>query len=219
MDLPDARALGGRGFRMVHDARRGSPGVDTCPHCGAPSSGGVYCSQCGKALRGVYAPTVPAPPRPAPAPEAAAAVPVAPSQRERPIGVTLASVGFGLLAGLAVLGFVAVLAFSTVASAFADQWFDERWFPWQGAIVAFALVASVAVLLFGILSAFVAYGLYHAQAWAWVVALVIAGFAGIGNLLSLSQGELDAVLGVLVWGGLIYYFLRPEVRAYFGRPA
>ena len=186
--------------------------MDSCPHCGAPSSGGAYCSSCGKALRGVYAPTVPAPPRPA------AVAPAAPTQ-VRPVGVQLVTIGFALLAGLCVLGAIAVLAFGTVASAFAETWLDESWFPWQGAIAAFMIVAAFAVLLFAGLCAAVAWGLHNAQAWAWILAIVIAVLAGLGDLASFAQGDVGSLLGILVWGGLVYYFLRPEVRAYFNRPA
>ena len=177
----------------------------SCTTCGAASAGGAFCAACGARL--------PDPGHPVPAPRAApgarAALP------ERPAGVTLVAVGFfALAAGAAV-----VALFMALMGPVAHEVVR----PWFGVFAAFAaaLVAFVAILalLFAAFTGAIGYGLLRGHAWAWGASLVVAGLAVLSNLARLAEAEPGGVLGALVWGGLVYYFLRPEVRAWFGRPA
>lgn len=176
-----------------------------CQRCGATLGGAAVCPSCGTV------PDAPAPlPYAQPLPPPPAPLGGLPAQRPRPLGVTL--VGIVLVAGSG-LGAAGLLLFSLVGLAATSAE------PWLGIFMAFFLVfAVVALLVLGVAIA-VGLGLLKGQSWAWVGFLVLAGLGLLGSLAGfagmLPHLDPGTLFGVLVWGGVGYYFLRPEVREYF----
>jgi hypothetical protein len=87
------------------------------------------------------------------------------------------------------------------------------------AIVGF-LGAVIAV--FGLLSFFIAWGLWTAKTWARILTLIIAVVGLISSLVHLLWGGpsgvgLGGFLTLILQLVIIYYLYRPDVKAYFGK--
>jgi hypothetical protein len=74
---------------------------------------------------------------------------------------------------------------------------------------------SLILLLYGVTSFFLAYGLWRGRGWAWTWALssAIIGFAASITALGVGIG----VIGVASNALTIYYLTRIEVKAFFGK--
>jgi uncharacterized membrane protein (DUF2068 family) len=82
-------------------------------------------------------------------------------------------------------------------------------------------IASLAVgtilIIIGIVSLIVAYGLFKAKKWAWTgnVALSIVSIAM--GIVSIATGSIGSIVGIVISGAILYYLYRPHVREYFGK--
>ena len=126
------------------------------------------------------------------------------------MGVPLVAAGFGILAlGTLLLA----LAFSVARPASPTGWLALLVRLAGGRGEALAAGALVLCALF----AAVALGLLRGRPWARAGALAAALVGILANAVRLGGGDLDGLLGALVFGGLAYYLFRPEVRAWFAR--
>lgn len=131
----------------------------------------------------------------------------------RPLGVTIialiAAVGgvLGILAAAAVL--VGALSFSDMAA--------------RAGYSGSAISGTVAALLAGIYAVVVlvfAYGAWTLKSWGWLLGLAVFGFGGLSDLLLGVAGAMampNTIANVVIAAVVIYYWLRPNVRAAFGR--
>lgn len=73
------------------------------------------------------------------------------------------------------------------------------------------------LLVYGVLAAVIAWGLWSQKRWAWYAAIVVAGLAVLGALFSLFGGDVvSAILSLALNGFIIWYLLKPEVQTWFG---
>ena len=99
-------------------------------------------------------------------------------------------------------------------------------------VVAFMVIAASIMILLGVASLIVAWGLLKGKGWAWIttmaiaiIAIIINGLFIFGNTIrAIETGEfpqLDVftVFGILliIDGVVIWYLYRPDVKSYFGR--
>jgi hypothetical protein len=152
-------------------------------------------------------------------------LPAAPDVRgARPTGVAILAVLNFVGAGLAALGAIAAVAFG----AFFGGLFGGGVGSFFGAGAEGAASGAAAGTFIGVLVAFgflvggliavaMGFGLWKGMAWAWFVELVFAGLTGLNNLYALVQGEFEALLGLGIAAFLIWYFLQPGVKRWFGR--
>jgi hypothetical protein len=78
--------------------------------------------------------------------------------------------------------------------------------------------AGIAFLLLGVILAFAGVGWRHRRFWGWALALVIVATQVLANLLNAARGDfLKGCAGFLLSGALLYFLLRPKVRAVFTR--
>lgn len=193
-----------------------------CPHCGAATNPGAsFCSACGTTL----APSPPSPAAGAPAPAPPTAAPpsyASPSLAQRPVGVTI--VGFVMVVGsiLAILGiFGAIFMAMIIGTALTDIFGGYSWFEWLGfgasIAVAFLLVVALFFVAFAILVLLTGLGSLRGASWAWASTIVIMAFTGLNALASLATREAGGILGLLASAAVIWYYFRPEVKAWFKR--
>ncbi len=123
---------------------------------------------------------------------------------ERPLGVVI-------LVILQVIGGIFWLGASASAFVGAGMAAMVPVFGWLagGVLVILGLIA----LFLGLLSFFVAYGLWNGRAWAWTLAILFSLLGIIMGILSLPGGILNILIGIVV----IYYLTRPHVKAFFGK--
>jgi hypothetical protein len=135
--------------------------------------------------------------------------------KQRPGGITILAIIYILLAVLSILwallimgvggmaGFTGLLFGAEGMATVGGNWF------W-GAMLAVGLA---------ILQLVVAFGLLRLKRWAWLLALVAVGLTFVQGLIGLFGGGMGALLcgaiGLLLPAGILFYLLRPHVRAAF----
>ncbi len=127
-----------------------------------------------------------------------------------PMGVTiLAYLGFVVALAFGLLGVVA-LAVSGASQAIAPA-LPVPFLP-AGPLLGAALLAFAALL------AATGWGLLRKRPWAWVAALFLVAVSAAGDIARVARRDAGGVAGVLVVAILVWYLLRPEVRAWFSGP-
>ncbi len=82
---------------------------------------------------------------------------------------------------------------------------------------AFIGVIGSILIVLGIASFVVAWGLLKGKGWAWTVTIIITIISLVFNALSIVSGNIGAIVGIIIDGVIIYYLYRPNVKSYFGR--
>jgi hypothetical protein len=82
---------------------------------------------------------------------------------------------------------------------------------------AFIGVIGSILIVLGIASFVVAWGLLKGKEWAWTVTIIITIISLVFNALSIVSGNIGAIVGIIIDGVIIYYLYRPNVKSYFGR--
>jgi uncharacterized membrane protein len=82
---------------------------------------------------------------------------------------------------------------------------------------AFIGVIGSILIVLGIVSFVVAWGLLKGKGWAWTVTIIITIISLVFNALSIVSGNIGAIVGIIIDGVIIYYLYRPNVKSYFGR--
>ena len=92
-----------------------------------------------------------------------------------------------------------------------------------GAAADAASISGWASIISGTLSIVVAGGLFTLKGWAWLLTVVVLGVRVVVDVFAILTHGMgstlgSAALGNLVISGLIlFYFMRPNVKAAFGR--
>lgn len=73
------------------------------------------------------------------------------------------------------------------------------------------------LIVIGIAGFVVAWGLLTGKGWAWIVTIIVAIISIILNLIVVISGALENIIGLIIYGIIIYYLYRPSVKSYFGR--
>ncbi len=134
-------------------------------------------------------------------------------KKSRPTGVTILAILevleglFGILAGLGLLAAGAILG---------TGMFE---IPAMLGALAGALVGALGLmmLVFGIVSFLLAYGLWNGRRWAWTWTLVFAVIGLIFGVLQMLGSPGSGIVQVIISGIIIYYLYRPYVKTYFGK--
>ena len=78
-------------------------------------------------------------------------------------------------------------------------------------------VIGVILIVIGIASFVVAWGLLTGKGWAWIVTIIIVIISIILNIILIVSGSYESIIGLIIDGIIIYYLYRPSVKSYFGR--
>jgi hypothetical protein len=73
------------------------------------------------------------------------------------------------------------------------------------------------LIVLGIASFVVAWGLFTGKGWAWIVTIIITIISIILNIILIIFGTFESVIGLIINGIIIYYLYRPSVKSYYGR--
>lgn len=125
----------------------------------------------------------------------------------RPTGITILAI-LGFIGGiLAILGgalFIAV-ASSGVLSTYGMSMFS-----------GFVSLFGGVILIVGLFAIFVSWGMWSGKGWAWYLAVILYAIGVVFGLLLIIAGGLTGIVSVLIDLLLLWYMLRPHVKAYFG---
>ncbi|MBI4393179.1 MAG: protein kinase [Euryarchaeota archaeon] len=128
------------------------------------------------------------------------------TQKERPMGVTILAVVYGIPAAVFALLAIGSLLFFGLISGLLPA--DYRSFANGLGVAATVLFAILAVPFY-----FIAAGLWKGRQWAQGIAILVAGLYAVGGLVDL--GLEDIVVSTLPGALIIWYLLRPDVKAFF----
>lgn len=136
----------------------------------------------------------------------------------RPTGVTIIA-ALNVISGIVmILGGIGLAAASTILPTMTTL--D----PNAGGQMALAGLlggAGIAIggilIILGIISFIVAWGLLKGKPWAWTVTIILSIISAVMGAISLAGGNFGSIVNIIIAGVIIYYMYRPHVKAYFGK--
>jgi uncharacterized membrane protein (DUF2068 family) len=75
---------------------------------------------------------------------------------------------------------------------------------------------GVVLLALGIAYLAMAYGVWYGKRWAWTITLILSAIGLLLSVREIAGGNIGGILGIIIYGTVIYYLYRPNVKAYFG---
>lgn len=73
------------------------------------------------------------------------------------------------------------------------------------------------LIILGIISFIVAWGLLKGKGWAWSLTLILSVISIIIGIVSMAAGNFGSIINIIIAGIIIYYLYRPHVKAFFGK--
>jgi hypothetical protein len=137
------------------------------------------------------------------------------SGKNRPTGVTVIGV-LQILSGLGSLGFGFILAVtyallgSLMASGAEGVTFSAGFGGFLA--VAGAIIGGI-LMVIGIASLVIAYGVFKGRGWAWMLCIIFAVISMVFGILTFPVGLITILFNALI----IYYLTRRNVKEYFGK--
>jgi hypothetical protein len=80
-----------------------------------------------------------------------------------------------------------------------------------------AIAIGGVIIVIGIASFVVAYGLLKGKGWAWTLTVVLSVISIVLNAISIATGNAGGIISIIISAVILYYVYRPHVKAYFGR--
>ena len=127
----------------------------------------------------------------------------------------------GICGGIALFGVGGILGIGSASFAPLVENAEGSAAVAAGAGVGIlAAITGILLLVEGVLSVVVAFGLFTRQPWARMGTVIVAGIGVIGQVLSLlTGGGFSSVLQALIYAFIAYFFyIDPELKAYLDRP-
>lgn len=166
-----------------------------CPSCGKEVDESVlYCPRCGHSINPVSQAT-------SQPPALAAPMTGGGEKKHRPLGVTIIAV-LDAIAGLLLL--LRGGAYFGIRSMMGSA--GGPLGSYRGLFAGLGLL----FVLVGLVTIFLAWGLWSGFGWAWTAALILAVLGLVLHLLSFN------IIGLIINVAVLVYLLVPNVRAYFG---
>jgi hypothetical protein len=76
---------------------------------------------------------------------------------------------------------------------------------------------GIIVIILGIVSFIVAYGLLKGAGWAWSLTVVLSIVSIVLNAISIATGNFGGILSIIISAIILYYLYRPHVKSFFGK--
>jgi hypothetical protein len=141
---------------------------------------------------------------------------VSTTAKPRPTGVTIIAI-LNIISGIIMLiGGLGLAAIGSILPAMTT--FDPN-ASGQMAVAGLLGVGGVAVggilIILGIISFIVAWGLLKGRGWAWTVTVILSVISIVIGIISIVGGNFGSIINIIIAGIIIYYLYRPHVKAYF----
>jgi hypothetical protein len=120
--------------------------------------------------------------------------------KTRPLGVTILAILNALGGIVTLLGGVAAIGVTST-----------------GMFASLGIIVGGFTIIIGLFQLIIAWGLWTGKKWAWFLALIFGILGVIFGILGLIGGGLSGIISLLINAIIVYYLLRPEVKAFFGR--
>ena len=135
---------------------------------------------------------------------------------KRPTGVTVLAI-LEILGGLAGLGGGAVLI--GVAALVSSSNFATLYpqLSGIGSVSTLLYALGALALIFGILGLVLGVGFLGGKSWAWTLGIVVGVLNIIVSLVETGIGFYSSIIGIIFPIIIIYYLMRPHVKALVGK--
>ena len=134
----------------------------------------------------------------------------------RPTGVTIIAI-LNIIGGIIMLiGGVALVAAGSILPSIPMTTGELSGVPaWLVGTGAIAI--GIIVLVLGILSFIVAYGLLKGAGWAWSLTVILSIVSIVLNAISVATGNFGGIISIIISAIILYYLYRPHVKSFFGK--
>jgi hypothetical protein len=138
----------------------------------------------------------------------------------RPTGATVIVVIEAILGVLALLGALATIGLMGLGGALLGSSDVEGGAAAAGVLAGLGVVFGIILALIGVLYLAIAYGVWKARSWSWMLGVVVSIIAIVFGVLGLSGGiNLFNLISLALPIVVVYYLWQPDVKRYLGRPA
>jgi hypothetical protein len=133
----------------------------------------------------------------------------------RPTGVTIIAI-LNIIGGIIMLfGGIALVAAGSILPSL--QMTDELSGVPDWLIGTGAIAMGIIVIILGIVSFIVAYGLLKGAGWAWSLTVVLSIVSIVLNAISIATGNFGGIISIIISAIILYYLYRPHVKSFFGK--
>ncbi|MGZ4851987.1 MAG: hypothetical protein ACXV3D_02205 [Halobacteriota archaeon] len=132
--------------------------------------------------------------------------------KTRPKGISIVAVISFLAALVAVLVAVSILFPGTPLDVI---WSLKNSFPAGFKNTSVGMLFGYLLLVLAVVGFCSVYGLVKGLKWAWWIVIVTLAVNGIGDAVSVAQGNIAGIAGILIAAVFLFYLTRPNVRAFF----
>jgi len=146
---------------------------------------------------------------------------------KRPTGVTilavLAILGAlgGLISGAALIGLGLLLGTlatnAAIANAIATSGYPGLASLGVGTLSALLVALGAVILILGILYLAVGIGFFSGKGWAWTLGIIVSVLGIVVDVVQIGFGGYSSIVGLIIGLLIIYYLMRPHVKAFFGK--
>ena len=140
------------------------------------------------------------------------------TSKTRPTGVTIIAI-LNVISGIVML--VGGLGLGAISSILPTMTTLDPNASGQLAVAGLLGVGGIAVggilIILGIISFVVAWGLLKGKGWAWSVTLILSIISIVIGVISMVAGSIGSIVNIIIAGIIIYYLYRPHVKAFFGK--
>jgi len=143
---------------------------------------------------------------------------VSTTSKTRPTGVTIIAI-LNIISGIIML--VGGFGLAAISSILPTMTTIDPNAGGQMAVAGLLGVGGVAIgavlIILGIISFIVAWGLLKGKSWAWSVTIILSIISIVIGIVSLVAGSFGSIVNIIIAGIIIYYLYRPHVKAFFGK--
>ena len=140
------------------------------------------------------------------------------TSKSRPTGVTIIAV-LNIISGIIML--IGGFGLAAISSVLPTMTTIDPNAGGQMALAGLVGGAGIAVggilIILGIISFIVAWGLLKGKGWAWSLTLILSIISIIIGIVSMAAGNFGSIINIIIAGIIIYYLYRPHVKAFFGK--
>lgn len=153
-------------------------------------------------------------------PPAPMAPPPAVAVTGRPMGATVIAVIEAILGVLALLGALVLIGIGGLAGGLVGSSGADGAGAAGGLLAGIGLIGGIIFLLIGLLYIAIAYGVWKARGWAWMLGVVVTIVGLVFGVLGLTGGiSASSIISLALPIVVLYYFMQPDVKRWLGRPA
>ena len=116
----------------------------------------------------------------------------------------------GLVGGAALIGVAALVSSSNFATLYPQL-------AGIGSVSTLLYALGALALIFGILGLVLGIGFLGGKGWAWTLGIVVGVLNIVVSIAETAIGFSSNIIGIIFPIIIIYYLMRPHVKAFFGK--